>query len=402
MKFLLPCLTLTLLCPLSSVHAQKLDDKSKAEALKWLEVYKSKINATKRERISAANLALTTAAANEQAAFELYKNTVKQLDFDSKGLPTLKFIEWEKSQKDRFNTPGFKKGLQMNCRWILLGTKLAHTEREAEKHPEMADSKALDPSREIMDLLTAIAASEDIINYPNGLGSDISANIKKSLLINDLTPKNWADSPLSVGQIFDKIIMAKIKKNKDIPKFRSSWLKRIELEKRLVIDPKNKQELDKTLQEGDDKNSRKRPRGIMGQRAGTLLSDSGNDLNDRMRRNKSNKKNDDLANLYWQMEIECYQLGDERTAITALKKYLADTKDPALIEKRVEQLAGILEGQDVVIDSAGSEDMSGAKDASDPVNTDSATGSSSSADSTDTSSSPAPAQPASSGDDWDI
>lgn len=347
MKYLAPSLALVLLATSPISAQQTLDSKTRAETLQWLENYKIRIAGDKNKRINAAQLALASAASSEAAALNLFKTAKREVEFKKRGKNETESnslaLEWERNQRDLFNQPGFKKALQLQCAWILMGLKAAIAEK---------NEKPINVSQDVLTILNTIASSPELIQQKEVFQT--GNIIKQALYIQDMKPEKWVDTPTGLGEIFDNIILPVYEERKDINNFRNMWNRRIELEKTINIEPRKKAEIEKTSRatrndrnkrnNGNDRDKKKTTSGITGARAGQDLKDAGTDLHEETRKVLQDRSAEELTSLKWQMETACFLLGDERRSTANLKDLITLTKNPLLIEQRVKDLASLLEG----------------------------------------------------------
>lgn len=365
MKLSLPCLTLA--CALGALHAEELSNSDKAKAVEWLKDYKEKISSGDSRRISDAKSALKRAASDDGAALELYKSSVKKTQFEENGKSNLDYITWEKGQKELFANPAFKAGLRVQCRWALISLVQADAEK---KKQEIAF-----PIAEITSVYNDILSDPMLIRNKDMASGGQTGLIKKFLKVNDLSSKLIPASPFDVSSLFSTTLLPAIRKTGNIADYRKTWLWRIDLEKRLNIDPESftdPLETDDNSTTGsssrkgkndrDSSHDKKKPGGIANDRKGKLLSEGGNELNSRVRLAREAKIQNRLSDLRWEMEMDCFNIGDQKMSLTALKAMLLATSDPELMGKRITDLTNLLTSSSEstpAIQSAGDKDMSG-------------------------------------------
>lgn len=342
MKLLLPCLTLA--CAATLLHAEELTDSDRADAIKWMEEYKDSLASGAGKRISAAKSALKRASSDEMAALELYKAAVKQVQFENNGRSSLDYIEWEKNQKETFANLGFKAGLKIQCHWMLLNLIMA----EAEKNKvEIAF-----PLGEVSGIFNEIAANPQLINAQNLVTGGPAGAIKTFLKVNDMTAKSFSNNPFDIGGLFDKFLLPAVEKTGKIADYRKTWLWRIDLERKIHIDPEALTEREEESGRGDrnrggrngDRSDKKKTSpGIANARAGTLIAGTGNELNNKARLARQSKASLKLSDLRWEMEAACFRMGDQKVALKALKEMVLEPNlDPEKVAARLTALSGLL------------------------------------------------------------
>lgn len=342
MKLLLPCLTLA--CTATLLHAEELTDSDRADAIKWLENYKDSYTSGASKRISAAKSALKRASTDETAAMELYKAAVKQIQFENNGRSSLEYIEWEKNQKDTFANLGFKAGLKLQCHWMLLNLIMA----EAEKNKvEIAF-----PIAEVSSVFNEIASNPQVIEAQSLVSGGPAGAIKTYLKVNDMSAKSFSDNPFDLGGLFDRFLLPAVEKTGKVADYRKMWLWRIDLERKIHIDPEALTEKEEESgrgdrgrgsRSGDRPDKKKSSSGIANARAGTLIAGTGNELNNKARLARQAKASQKLSDLRWEMEAACFRMGDQKVALKALKEMILDpTLDPEKIAIRLTALTGLL------------------------------------------------------------
>lgn len=237
-------------------HAQEmLSDSARKEAAAWLKEVKSGYLNTSTARIQKAVSALTAASATENAAMKLYVEAMKDRFLNPTSMmsrmlnrgggggfrmmrmpgaggrngnsnsksesPSAAFSNWRKQNTGNNIAPGFKKALQIQCKWMLLCLKKA----EAEKN-----ERELNVASSVMSMLDEIAANAKDVGEQLPMVSGASEVIRSYLNISDYRSDTLPDNLMDFNSIFDRVLLAPYKGKKDVETFRKLWNKRINLE----------------------------------------------------------------------------------------------------------------------------------------------------------------------------
>lgn len=308
-------------------HAQEmLSDSARKEAAAWLKEVKSGYLNTSTARIQKAVSALTAASATENAAMKLYVEAMKDRFLNPTSMmsrmlnrgggggfrmmrmpgaggrngnsnsksesPSAAFSNWRKQNTGNNIAPGFKKALQIQCKWMLLCLKKA----EAEKN-----ERELNVASSVMSMLDEIAANAKDVGEQLPMVSGASEVIRSYLNISDYRSDTLPDNLMDFNSIFDRVLLAPYKGKKDVETFRKLWNKRINLEAIL------------------------------------LQSNSSSD-----KKTAEAEKANFLIKRQWEREKACFELGDQVTALEKMKSLIYSFKDPSEKQNAIRDLEFLL------------------------------------------------------------
>lgn len=347
MKFTTLTLPLALLIGSAHLHAETLSPADEQKTIEWLEALKDKISGNKTDRLSAAKSRLNSAASSEDSAFSLYMDALQKINFTDKGATGAEFATWKMgdNQKAKFSKPGFKRGLRYACQWLLLSTGVRS--EEDKENTLNVTSQALS----ILENIKSDFSGTARMDFDDSLTGGPAGLIAQYLKIEDLKPKRWVASPINIGSVFDSMILPNLRETADIKAYRDAWTKRIDLEDAIIITPSVTQGIDIPQSNPDsgrskDRNGRssspRSPQATAG--GGGIAGSKGTSIDSKKVEDQKQRRLDALSDLKWQMESECFALGDEKVAVQNMMAIISAAKDPKVIERRVNDLETLLNG----------------------------------------------------------
>lgn len=314
------------------VQAQEmLPDAARKEAREWLKEIKSGNLTSGSARLKRAIEALQNASQSERNAMKLYENAMKYQFMNTasssamsnrlsngggpggpgggpggpggmggsgrnsgnSSSPAQAFSEWRKQNLGKNMAAGFKKALQIQCKWMLLCLQAA----EAEKN-----DRELHVSGRIMSILDEVAANAKEAGEQLSQAAGSSSTIRSYLGISDYRSEKLPDNLMDLNSIFDRVLLTPYQENRDIENFRKLWNKRISLELALLASAS-----DASTKEVDDK-----------EKASFLLKRQ------------------------WEMEKSCFELGDQVTALEKMKSLLVHMQDASQKQRAIKDLEFLL------------------------------------------------------------
>ena len=282
-----PALSALVLLLLGSGFCQAqemLTDSARKEASEWLKEVKAGYLNTSSSRIQKAVAALT--AATSTGSGGRGGNSSKP---DS---PSTAFSNWRKQNTGNNVAPGFKKALQIQCKWMLLCLRKADAEK---------NERDLNVSSSVLSMLDEVAANAKDVGEQLPMVSGASEVIRTYLNIGDYRSETLPDNLMDLNTIFDRVLLAPYKEKKDVENFRKLWNKRIGLEATLL---QNNSASDKKTAEAE--------------------------------------KADFLVKRQWEREKACFELGDQVAALEKMKSLISGIKDPSEKQRAIRDLEFLL------------------------------------------------------------
>lgn len=224
-RFPLPALVLS-----CSLHADTgpMTETERLALIDRLDELKARAENHLSKHLGSAASAFARATASNDAAVDLYLDSIKKVRYDEMGRKTSEFLDWKRTQKDLLRDRSFGTALRLQLRWIILTMKVANNEGV---------------NREIA--AEAMALLDELYQNPESLGRHLSiltqaANNTIFAQAFDLPPlqdKNWPGSPLSGGNgryrvdpPFHLAIFPLLRKSGDVDQLAGAWDKRIRYE----------------------------------------------------------------------------------------------------------------------------------------------------------------------------
>lgn len=206
--------------------------------------------------------------------------------------PSTAFSNWRKQNTGNNVAPGFKKALQIQCKWMLLCLRKADAEK---------NERDLNVSSSVLSMLDEVAANAKDVGEQLPMVSGASEVIRTYLNIGDYRSETLPDNLMDLNTIFDRVLLAPYKEKKDVENFRKLWNKRIGLEATLL---QNNSASDKKTAEAE--------------------------------------KADFLVKRQWEREKACFELGDQVAALEKMKSLISGIKDPSEKQRAIRDLEFLL------------------------------------------------------------
>lgn len=213
------------LAPLPAFPDEGLTPKEVETMLERLESLKDEAGQKKTGRVASAASAYKAALGSNEATIDLYLQCVEKVRYADQNRPLIEFREWKRAQKDRLGELAFREALRYQLRWLLLGLEITTKELApgdmAEKAAEITSSLA----RDAKQLAPHMAMIRE-----NAFGTVFA----QAYRIGHLAPEKWPASPMPVGNVYEQVILPRLRQGKDAKKLESAWMARLEQETLLV------------------------------------------------------------------------------------------------------------------------------------------------------------------------
>lgn len=239
-----PALSALMLLILGSGFCQAqemLTDSARKEATEWLKEVKSGYLNTSSARIQKAVTALTAATSTENAAMKLYVDAMKDRFLNPTSMmsrmlnrgggggfrmmrmpgsggrggsngnsskpdsPSTAFSNWRKQNTGNNVAPGFKKALQIQCKWMLLCLRKADAEK---------NERELNVSSSVLSMLDEVAANAKDVGEQLPMVGGASEVIRSYLNISDYRSDTLPDNLMDLNTIFDRVLLAPYKEKR--------------------------------------------------------------------------------------------------------------------------------------------------------------------------------------------
>ncbi|MCB1234282.1 MAG: hypothetical protein KDM91_04350 [Verrucomicrobiae bacterium] len=206
-----------------SSRAADLTPEQVANILKQLEEIQARVEGNSTERHRGAYDTFLKASQDAKAAFALYLNCSKEVNFVREGRDDSEYRDWEDRQKDRAkNEPRFLESMQKQLAWLALTCRAAETKELKDVFPMILS---------YVDGLSSLSEMPDQ-SILQGVGGSVFA---QAYHLEDLLRRNesWEEVPFDIAGIYDKTILPHLRNN-DVAQLIPAWDRRIEQETRMV------------------------------------------------------------------------------------------------------------------------------------------------------------------------
>jgi len=241
--------------------------------------------------------AYRSAIVSDDKTMDLYLDCLEKVRYDDEKRKTQEFREWKRKNKDALNSPSMRMALRHQLSWLLLSIEAARMEGDVS---ELGD-------RAVKHLDQIFANAEKLKDHrailsQNALGSVFAQAYKLNIKVED-----WPRSALDIAQVYDKVVMPPLRKPGRVNSLRAAWHHRI-LHEGMVVEKLSEWE-SKSIGKKDAMRSPELEKFIAEKR----------------------------PQLLWDMEVDCFEAGDERTSALRMLKhveaYLTHKDAPAWIKE---------------------------------------------------------------------
>lgn len=241
--------------------------------------------------------AYRSAIASEDKTMDLYLDCLEKVRYDDGTRKSQEFREWKRNNKDKLNSSSMRMALRHQLSWLLLSIEAARMEGDVS---ELGD-RAIKHLDQIFANAEKLKDHRSILSQ-NALGSVFAQAYKLNIKVED-----WPRSALDIAQVYDKVVMPPLRQPGRVNSLRSAWNHRI-LHEGMVVEKWSERE---------------------GKRVGKKDAMRPPELERFMAEKR--------PQLLWDMEIDCFEAGDERTSALRMLKhvetYLTHKDAPTWIEE---------------------------------------------------------------------
>ncbi len=223
-----------------------------------------------------------SAIQSDSATLELYLKCVEKVQFTDERRKNSEFREWKRKNKEKLSSKSMCMALRHQLSWLLLSIEAAKLDGDLSDMGE----RAITHLNQIFKNAEVLKAHKNILR--EGVLDSVFARAYKL----NIKVEGWPKSALDIANVFDKVVMPPLRNVDQIPALREAWDKRI-------------------LYEG-------------------MVFDKWSEKGSAQKGAKAGENSPELANfltemrpvLLWQMEMECFELGDERNSVQKMVKHL--------------------------------------------------------------------------------
>jgi hypothetical protein len=282
------------------LQAEPLSNTNRESLLENLEKFRKMADSVNDARFRGAIDAYRSALESDAATMSLYLDCIEKVQFKDKLKDSSEFREWKRKESDKFTNADFRLSLRYQLRWLMLALQ--------------ADSKHSDASRLASDAQQCVDSIfsdyEKFVPYADILGQSATSSVFAQAYSIETTKKSkWPDSPLSLTQLYEDILLPRHRSPQHLQELRGTWIK-------FITQERLKQEA--TLPKKHDSKKAK----------GARDREDEADTNDPPGKSPEALKfsTETQPKLEWKMEKDLYLHGDETGAavrmLAHLQKYL--------------------------------------------------------------------------------
>lgn len=223
-----------------------------------------------------------SAIRSDDATMDLYLKCYEKVRYDDEQRKTQEFREWKRRNKDEINSPSMRMALRHQLSWLLLSIEAAKRDGDLTEMGQRATTH----------LDQIFKNAETLKNHRGILSKNVLSSVFAQAYKLNIKVKDWPKSALDIAQIYDKVVMPPLRIPSKVSGLRSAWARRIQHEGFIY----------------EKLSQRESRRG--GGKGATLPLEVENFLS-KIR-----------PQLLWDMEVDCFNAGDERASALRMLKHL--------------------------------------------------------------------------------
>lgn len=279
----------TLLVPLlvmSPVGAQILSPPDREALLERLEALRANADSKVDERFRTAITAFRAASSSDQAALNLHMNCIEKVNFKDQHRKNSDFRDWKRREDDKLSAPGLGLALRLQLSWLTLTLRAASEKTDRET--------LVAEAQQIID--TIVRDADKLKDHRQILNQAVNSSFfARAYDIGSIKVEDWPLAPGQLGQVYDQILLPPHRRPDRVAALRAGWTKRIQQE----------MALQDSWAGGEDPGSK---------RIGTVaaLRSPAYEL----------FVSEVLPELQWQMELDLFRSGDQKTAALKMLAHL--------------------------------------------------------------------------------
>lgn len=201
--------------------ADDLSPADREELLVRLGNLQDKASAQADSKFRVAIDAYTGAMGSTERAFSFYMKCVEKADFTDKKLKGQVFRDWKRREDARLKSIGFRKALLHQLRWLVLTLQAASSSANINNlAPRAAD---------IVDAV--VNDADDLAGFQDVLHQGATSTaFARAYDLSYVRVDDWPESPVALGEIYDKILLPRHRRAKNVAAIKAGWTKRIKQE----------------------------------------------------------------------------------------------------------------------------------------------------------------------------
>ncbi|MBK1829651.1 hypothetical protein JIN77_02850 [Verrucomicrobiaceae bacterium R5-34] len=233
---------------------------------------------------------------SDDATMNLYLKCYEKVRYTDEKRKTQDFREWKRRNKDRLNSASMRMALRHQLSWLLLSIEAAQRDGEISEMGQRA----------MTHLDQIFKNAERLQEHRNVLSQNALSSVFAQAYDLNIKVKDWPTSALDIGGIYKQVIMPPLRSRDRVGLLRSAWIRRIQHEG--LVHEK------------------------WGKREGTSIGKKDAMLPPEYEKFLAENR----PALLWQMEVDCFKVGDEKAAavnmLNHLQKYLYHKNAPDWIK----------------------------------------------------------------------
>ncbi len=219
---------------------------------------------------------------SDDATMDLYLKCYEKVHFEDEKRKSQEFRDWKRKNKQRLSSSSMRMALRHQLSWLLLSIEAARREGDVS---ELGD-------RAIQHLDQIFQHAETLKEHRAVLGQNALSSVFAQAYKLNIKVKDWPKSALDIAQIYDKVVMPPLRQPDRISRLRTAWKQRI-MHEGMVFEKWTEAK-------------------------GTTIGKKDALRSPQMEKFLSITR----PQLQWEMEVDCFEAGDERASALRMLKHL--------------------------------------------------------------------------------
>ena len=288
-----------------ALHADDLTPQEREELLKKLEALRASADARVDARFRAAIAAFSSAVSSPSAASDLYLKCIEKVNFTDQKRKSQDFREWKRREGDRLSSAGFSLALQIQLRWLILTLQAASENSDRDQLAAGA--------RSVLETITGQASV--LADHQQILSQTVTSSVfARAYEINNIEVEKWPLAPGDISQIYEEILLPPLRARRQPQELRAAWTRRIQHE--MIM-------------------REQMPSEENGSRRVGMASATRSAAYERF-------VAEGLPQLQWEMEVDLFKHGDERTAASRMLAHIENNITHKTAAKWGDELVALL------------------------------------------------------------
>lgn len=183
---------------------------------------------------------LREAASNENKAFDLWMEAMRDVEFEKKGRPAAEFSDFRNGRAKKDRTPEFTAGLRLQARYLSVLVMAAEASTDAAR--EEAVAAMLQYLDDYVGVVKKLGRSPRVLEE-NALAGPVAKHLKIDRTVKEAQAGSVV--PGRIDEIYEKTILPYYRRRGNLAELLSAWRRRIDQAGRIAAARKSQEATDR-------------------------------------------------------------------------------------------------------------------------------------------------------------